>query len=149
MLSVVAMVGLGALEALVFSERNSATSRLQTNARVVLQRNIDAADGVLFISGTTPSTVLQSTTDTWVQCDDDAGSPLENISVLLSGTNNTLVTGTLSRRVKPLPLSSFPSDVTSTGTAPVVMQVWLKIDYDYRGRHYTLDQATFRSQDTQ
>lgn len=151
MLSIVALIGMSAMDVLLICERVSAVSRLYTNARVVVQRNLDNATGVLF-TGTGTSVapvVLQITSSSGVVCDDDAGSPLENISVLLSGTGNILVSGTLSRKVTILPASSFASDVVTAGVPPVVMQVQFQIDYDYRSRHYTFSETTLRSQDTQ
>ena len=155
--SVAVILGVAVVETLLITEKVSAQTRLMTNARVIVQRNIDSAMGATFTGTTTGVAglcplMLYQTSTTGTICDDDSGSQTENISVLLSGTSNTFVTGTLTRIVQPITL--FPSDVVASGT-PVVLQVTYQVDYDYGLRtygkhsHFTYSETTLRSQDSQ
>jgi len=128
---------------LITSQSFAARARLLTNARAIVQRNIDAATAIAFTSGSIP-TILQTTPTSGVVCDDDggSGSPVENIQVQQSGTN-ALVTGTLTRIV-----SNEPAVVTGTVSA-LVQRVTFRIDYTYLGNPYTYSITTLRSADTQ
>ena len=144
--AVVSLMAVGVLQALLMCERYSASMRLQTNARAITQRNINAASEVGFTgTGSAAPMVLRITGTTstgaiaGAVCDDDAGSSLENISVLLSGTSaGTLASGTLTRFVSQLPTTAY----STTSDQAVVMKITFEVDYDYRSHHYTYSQTT-------
>ena len=139
------LMGAVLIETLLQSERFAASTRLMTNARAIVQRNLNAAAGVVFNDPTSPPPLLATTTgSTGVVCDDDgssnAGTPIENIQLLRSGTN-IAVTGTLRRIV-----SAEPVPEASTAT---VRRITFQIDYDFRSRHYTYSETTLRASDNQ
>jgi len=162
--AVAVILGVAVVEALLISQRLAAEARLFTNARVIVQRNIDATLGATFNSTANPPPMLTVTGTSGVICDDDAGSNLENISVLLSGAlgsgSGTLVTGTLKRWVNPLP--SVPPWSTS-GSSPypsgmstlVVYEIKFQVDYDYglttygTCSHFSYSESTLKSLDSQ
>lgn len=140
-------LGAAVISSLLTSQRFATRARLLTNARVIVQRNIDAATGVAFSGTSSTPAILAITDPAGVVCDDDGGTgtPVENIQVLRSGTN-ILVTGTLRRIVTAEP-------VIVTGTASdgsvAVRRVTFQIDYDYLSNHYTHSETTLRSADSQ
>ena len=131
---------------LLTSQRIAARVRLLTNARAIVQRNIDAAAGIAFTSGSIPD-ILAITSSSGVVCDDDggSGSPVENIQVLRTGTT-ALVTGTLTRIVSAEPVIV---SGTAADASVLVRRVTFKIDYDYLSLHYTHSETTLRSADLQ
>ena len=139
-------LGAAVISSLLASQRFAARARLLTNARAIVQRNIDAASSVTFTSSTTPA-ILAITSGTGVVCDDDGGTgtPVENIQILRTGTD-VLVTGTLRRIVTAEP-------VIVTGTASdasvAVRRVTSQIDYEYQSNHYPHSETTLRSADNQ
>jgi len=138
-------MGAGVVGALLSSMSYAGRSRMLTSARAVVQRNVDAATGVLYSGSTSIPLILTTTNGANVTCDDDGGSSTETLTTLRGGTR-ALVTGTLSRNVhREAILSGSLSDVSGI----VVMRVTFQVDYDYLGRHYTYGQSTLRSQDTQ
>jgi len=138
-------LGAAIITSLMTSQRFAARARLLTNARAIVQRNIDAASGVVFSGTSSTPAILAITSGTGVVCDDDGGAPGENIQVLQSGTN-VLVTGTLMRIVTAEP-------VIITGTASdssvVVRRVTFQINYNYLSLPYTYSETTLRSADSQ
>ena len=97
-LVVIPLMVVGVIEGLLQSQRFATKSRLMTNARIIVQRNIEAATGIAF-TGTTnllsPASfgivTLGTTGTSGSVSDDDAGSPTENISAV-SYTHLTLPT---------------------------------------------------------
>jgi hypothetical protein len=144
-----ALMGAVLIRSLLQSERYAASSRLLTNARVIIHRNINASTGIVFTGTSSTPDLLAVTSGSGVICDDDGSgsvtSPLENIQVLRSGTN-VAVSGTLRRIVtaEPVIVSG-----TSADSSVVVRRVTFQIDYDYRSHHYTYSESTLRSSDSQ
>ncbi|MEI8233654.1 MAG: type II secretion system protein [Verrucomicrobiota bacterium] len=138
-------MGFAILNSLIVSQRFAARARLLTNARAIVQRNIDAASGVAFTGSTSTPTILAVTSGTGVVCDDDGGAPTENIQLLRSGTN-ILVSGTLRRIV-----TSEPVTVSGTASDPsvIVQRVTFQIDYNYLNIPYSYSETTLRSADSQ
>jgi len=141
------LMGAAIIMSLMASQRFAAKARLLTNARVIVQRNIEAATGVIFTGTSSTPAILALTGDAGVVCDDDGGSgaPVENIQVL-RGTNNVLVTGTLRRIVTAEPVVVSGTEVNSS---VVVRRITFQIDYDYLSHHYTHSETTLRSADAQ
>lgn len=141
------LMGIAILNSLIVSYRFAARARLLTNARAIVQRNVDAAAGVAFTGTASPPTILALTTGSGVVCDDDGGTgaPVESIQLLRSGSNVT-VSGTLRRIVTTEPV--VVSGTTVNGNA-VVRRVTFQVDYDYLNRHYTHSETTLRAADSQ
>ncbi|MCX6966221.1 MAG: type II secretion system protein [Verrucomicrobia bacterium] len=141
-----AFLGAVIITSLMNSQRFAARARLLTNARAIVQRNIDAASGVAF-SASAPPPILAITASGGEICDDDGGTgtPVENIQVLRSGTN-VLVSGTLRRIVTAEPVIVTG---TTSDASVVVRRVTFQIDYDYLSIHYTHSETTLRSSDLQ
>lgn len=145
---VAVFLGLALINSLTVSYDFATRARLLTNARAIVQRNIDAATGVVFSGTSSTATIpdiLSLTTGT--VCDDDGGTgaPLENIQLMRSGSN-VLVTGTLRRYVSTEPVTV---SGTTTNNSVVVRRITFQVDYDYRNRHYTHSETTLRSADSQ
>ena len=139
-------LGAAVITSMTINLRFASCARLMTNARAIVQRNIEAADGIAFSGTSSTPAILVPTVTAGVICDDDGGSgaPVENIQVLSSGTN-VLVTGTLTRIV-----TSEPVIITGTADASVIVRrVTFQVDYDYQTHHYTYSETTLRSADTQ
>ena len=114
-----------------------------TNARAIVQRNCDAASGVLYTSTSSVPSILAYSGSVGGDVCVDTGSPTENIDVTLN-TGTVLVSGTLRKTVvdEPTPTGL----VSSLGTLPI-RRVTFQLDYDYRAKHYTYSQSIVRSQD--
>ncbi len=141
------ILGAAVITSLVTSQRFAARARLLTNARAIVQRNMDAAMGVAFTGTSSTPAILALTSSAGVVCDDDGGtgSPVENIQVLRSGSN-VLVSGTLLRIVSAEPVIV---SGTAVDASVVVRRVTFQIDYDYLSQHYTFSETTLRSSDLQ
>ena len=145
---VVILLGASMINSLMFCERFAARTRLYTNARAIVQRNLDAATGVLFTGTTTTPAILSTTSSAGTVCDDDGGTgvPVENIQVLKSGTN-VLVTGTLTRFVTNE--SVYVSSAAVSDTSAVVLRVTFQVNYNYLAHDYSYAETTLRSVDSQ
>ena len=133
---VLAVVIVGASQALLIANRMAAASRVLTAARSVVQRNIDTALTTTFTQASTPA-ILATTTATGQVWDDDGGG--DNTVQISVQDNNSLVvaTGVLTRTVLAL---------TNADNA-VVLQVTFSLTYTYRGRTDTIAMTTIRSRD--
>ena len=130
------LIGSGVVGSLLTSERFSARMRLLTNARVILQRNIDTALGVSFTTTATPD-ILAITPASGVVFNDN-GSAQEQIAVLRSGTI-AMVTGTVTRIVTAEPN---PDNAD-------IRRVTFRIDYSYLSRLSSFSMTTIRARDDQ
>jgi len=140
------ILGAAVITSLMTSQRFAARARLLTNARAIVQRNIDAAAGVAFSGTSSTPAILATTASSGTVCDDDGGSAtIENIQTL-STANDVLISGTLLRIVTAEP-------VIVTGTtadaSTVVRRITFQIDYDYLWHHYTYSETILRSSDSQ
>lgn len=135
------LLGAAVLQALLQCMSYAASSRLMTNARAIVHRNVDAAAGVAFPSVTNTPTLLVPT-GSWTVCEDDGvtvqGSTVENIQ--LSGSNGTvLVSGTLSRLVTQ-------ENVPESSDAEVY-RITFKVDYTFLSKNFSYSETTLRSVD--
>jgi type II secretory pathway pseudopilin PulG len=142
---VAVLLGVALINSLTLSYRFATRARLMTNARAIVQRNIDAATGVVFTGTNSTPDILGLTASSGVVCDDDGGATQENIQILRSGSN-ILVSGTLKRFVssEPVKVSGTATDSTAT-----VRRITFQVDYDYLNVHYTHSETTLRSADSQ
>ena len=133
---VAVLIGSGVVASLLTSDRFSARMRVLTNARVILQRNIDTALGVSFTTTSTPD-ILAITPASGVVFNDN-GSAQENIAVLRNGTI-AMVTGTVTRIVTAEPN---PDNAD-------IRRVTFRIDYTYLSRLSSFEMSTIRARDDQ
>lgn len=131
-----ALVIVGASQALLIANRMAATSRILTAARSVVQRNIDAALTTTFTQASTPA-ILATTGANGSVWDDDGGA--DNIVQISVQDNNTAVvaSGVLTRTVVAL----------ANADNAVVLQVTFSLTYTYRGRTDTVSMTTIRARD--
>lgn len=141
-MAVTAVIAAGAIASLLTSQTYAARARLLTNARVLVQRNIDTALGVGYTSVDTPP-ILELTSGS-VYSDQDGVSG-DSIPVAINGEGDTIVTGTLTRIVTNLPNNQKPSDAQNS----VIRRVTFRIEYTYLNRPYQYEMTTFRAQDDQ
>ena len=131
-----ALVIVGASQALLIANRLAATSRVLTAARSVVQRNIDTALTTTFTQASTPA-ILATTGATGQVYDDDGGG--DNTVQISVQDNNTAVVaaGVLTRTVTQL----------ANADNAVVLQVTFSLTYTYRGRADTFSMTTIRARD--
>ena len=130
-----ALVIVGASQALLIANRMAATSRVLTAARSVVQRNIDTALTTTFTQASTPAILAYPANA--VVWDDDGGA--DNIVQIQLQDNNTAVvaSGVLTRTVTAL----------ANADNAVVLQVTFSLTYTYRGRTDTVSMTTIRARD--
>jgi len=132
--AIIVIVGLASIQALVLMNRKAAVMRTMTNARAVVQRNIDTALTVPFTATLTPA--ILAMTPGSVYDDDGGGDNLVNIALQRSGTT-AWIKGTLTRTVTA---ESNPESVD-------IRRVTFSVSYSYRGRPYSFSMTTLRTQD--
>lgn len=128
---VLAIVFLGSMEALIMANGNAANSRLTTNARVIVQRNIDKASGVPFTAAAPPD-ILKVT--------EAKGEVFDaNVAVVVQTAGGpALVSGVLTRTVL---------DVANTESA-VIRKITFSLKYKYsKFPEVTTEMTTLRAQD--
>ena len=134
--AVLVMTIVGATQALLTANRLSASSRVLTGARAVVQRNIDTALTVTFTKVSIPAILAITTTGGSVY-DDDGG--FDNTIQIAAQDNGGIVlaSGVLTRIV---------TAVTNADSADI-RQVTFKLDYIYGGRAQSVSMTTMRSID--
>jgi hypothetical protein len=141
----IGMVAVGSIQAMNLLNRNAAATRMLTNARAIVQRNIDTALSVTFTSdASSPVPAILALTppagSTW---DDDAGNA-NVVDVALQGSAGTrLVQGTLTRIVTAVD----PADAADAFDKPVIRKITFTLDYTYRGKPFSYSLTTMRSID--
>lgn len=131
-----ALVIVGASQALLVANRIAATSRVLTAARSVVQRNIDTALTTTFTQATTPA-ILATTPATGSVWDDDGGGD-NTVQISVQDNNSVVVaSGVLTRTVTQL----------ANADNAVVLQVTFSLTYTYRGRTDTVSMTTIRARD--
>jgi hypothetical protein len=134
----VALLGLvfaTVLGTLIILNRNAASTRLMTNVREIVQRNIEAAVGVPFTTTNVPS-ILAITTSSGVAWDEGiAGN--NPVSIYTSRDATTSITGTLLRIVTAEP-NSLSADIR---------RVTFRLSYTFYGRNLSYELATIRAKD--
>jgi type II secretory pathway pseudopilin PulG len=134
----VALLGLvagAALTALTALNRNAVSTRVMTNAREIVQRNIESAMGVPFSTITSPTILALTGTSGATWDDDGGGDGLEKIYTNRSGT--TLMYGTLTRTV-----------VAQANPAGAdIRKVTFHLDYTLFDRAMSYEMTTIRAMD--
>ena len=115
----------GMVGSMVLINRQAFLSRLHTNARMAVQRNIDQALGEKFTDQTTPA-ILAITTTTGAVWDDDGGGDNKVTLITRDGTTTALASGVITRRVLSI----------ANPNGADVRSVEFAIAYSYRGRSY-------------
>ena len=130
-----ALVIVGASQALLIANRIASASRILTAARSVVQRNIDTALTTTFTQASTPAILAYPANA--VVWDDDGGA--DNIVQIQLQDNNTAVVaaGVLRRTVTAL----------ANADNAVVLQVTFSLTYTYRGRTDIVSMTTIRARD--
>jgi hypothetical protein len=134
----VALLGLvfaTVLGTLIILNRNAASTRLMTNVREIVQRNIEAAVGVPFTASNIPSilAITASNGAAW----DEGISGNNPVSIYTSRDSTTKITGTLLRTVTAEP-NSLNADIR---------RVTFRLDYAFYGRNLSYELATIRAKD--
>lgn len=144
-MAVTAIVAAAAIGSLLTAQTLAARTRLLTNARVLVQRNIDTALVVPFTSTNVPP-ILALTSESGAPFSDDAtDSTGESVPISLNNEGEPIVTGTLTRIVTNLSNAEKPNDVAGA----IIRRVTFRIDYTYLGRPYMYEMTTLRAQDEQ
>jgi hypothetical protein len=126
----------GMIGSMVLINRQAFLSRLHTNARMAVQRNIDQALGEKFTDQTTPS-ILAITAAAGEVWDDDGGGDNKVTLIVRDGTTTPLASGVVTRRVLSI----------ANANGADVRSVEFTIAYDYRGRSYNFRLQTTRARD--
>ena len=134
----VALLGLvfaTVLGTLIILNRNAASTRLMTNVREIVQRNIEAAVGVPFTASNVPSilAITASNGEAW----DEGISGNNPVSIYTSRDATTKITGTLLRIV-----TAEPNSLTAD-----IRRVTFRLNYTFYGRNLSYELATIRAKD--
>ena len=132
-LAVLGLVAAAAIATLMVLNKNAVSTRIMTNAREIVQRNIEGAVGAPFTSTSIP-TILGTATGT-VWDDDGGGDNLETIYTSRDGT--TKITGTLLRTVQ--------TEANAVGAD--IRRVTFHLDYSLFGRPMSYEMTTIRAMD--
>lgn len=133
---ILCMVAIASTQAMIISNRWAAATRMKTNARAVVQRNIDQALAVPFSSTQVPA-ILATTASTGAVYDDD-GNGDNKVDVVVQDSGGTaVVPGTLTRIV---------TAVANSENADI-RRVTFRVAYIFRGRPHTYEMETLRSRD--
>src|SRR5262249_18172524 len=122
------------LGTLVVLNRNATSTRLMTNAREIVQRNIETAMGVPFSTSNIPSILAITTTSgqSW-----DEGTGNNQITVYTSRDGTMKVYGTLTRIVT--------TEANSLGAD--IRRVTFRLNYTLFNRNLSCELTTIRSKD--
>ena len=130
-----ALVATGALASLIVLNRNAVRTRIMTNAKEIVQRNIETAVGLPFSSTEEPAILATTSTSGAVWDDDGGGDNLETIYVSRDG--KLTMTGTLLRTVRPEPNAPNAD----------VRRVTFRLDYSLLGKAASYTMTTIRAPD--
>lgn len=131
--ALIALIATAAIIALVLLNKNAVSTRIMTNAREIVQRNIEAAVGTPFTATNIPPILAPATNAVWD--DDGGGDNLETIYTSRDGTAK--VTGTLLRTVAAEP-NSVGADIR---------RVTFRLNYSLYGRPLSYEMTTIRAVD--
>jgi len=133
----IGLIAVGSVQGLGRINRNASSNRVLTNARAIVQRNIDNALSVTATSTAIPG-ILAITSASGVVYDDDAGAA-NIVSVVLQGSSSVqLVQGTLTRIV---------TAVANPDSADI-RQITFRLAYVYQGQAYSYSLTSMRAIDT-
>jgi Tfp pilus assembly protein PilV len=131
----IGLVAVASMQALGVMNRNASSYRVMTNARAIVQRNIDNALSVTASTTSIPA-ILATTSAGGRPYDDDGGGA--GVTVVLQGTAGTqLVQGTLTHIV---------TAVANADSADI-RRITFRLDYTLRGRPYSYQLSTMRAID--
>ena len=123
------------LGTLIVLNRNATSTRLMTNAREIVQRNIEAAMGVPFSTSNVPSVLALTSSSGQVWDEGITGN--DPVTVYASRDGTLKVTGTLTRIVT--------AEANSLGAD--IRRVTFRISYTLYGRNLSYQLTTIRSKD--
>lgn len=132
-LAVLGLVAAAAIATLMVLNKNAVSTRIMTNAREIVQRNIEGAVGAPFTSTSIPSILATATGAVWD--DDGGGDNLETIYTSRDGTAK--ITGTLLRTVQ--------TEANAVGAD--IRRVTFHLDYSLFGRPMSYEMTTIRAMD--
>ena len=134
--AVLVMTTVGATHALLTANRLAASSRVLTEARAVVQRNIDTALTVTFSQASQPA--ILAITSAAGSSYNDLGGYDSTIQIATQDIGGTVVaTGTLTRIVTAV----------ANADGADIRQVTFRLDYTYGGRSQSVSMTTMRSID--
>jgi hypothetical protein len=133
--ALLALVATGAFASLIVLNRNAVKTRIMTNAKEIVQRNIETAVGLPFTAASIPPILATTSTSGAVWDDDGGGDNLETIYVSRDGTQK--MTGTLLRTVQ-----SEPNAVNAD-----LRRVTFHLDYSIFGKSASYEMTTIRAPD--
>ena len=135
-MAVIVICGIAGVQALIHVNQKAAAMRMLTNARAVVQRNIDTALCVPFSSSIEPPILVITSAGGAVYDDDGGGDNLVNLALTRSGTDAT-VRGTLTRTVL--------AEANADGAD--IRRVTFRLDYVFRRHSYRYEMTTLRTVD--
>lgn len=133
---VLTTVAIASTQAMIISNRWAAANRMRTNARAVVQRNIDQALAVPFASTDVPA-ILGITSATGAIYDDDGNGDNKVDVVVQDSGGSVIVPGTLTRIV---------TAVANSENADI-RRITFRVAYIFRGRPYSYEIETLRTRD--
>lgn len=131
----VGLIAAAGIATLMVLNKNAVSTRLMTNAKEIVRRNIERASGVPFASVSPPS-ILATTSSSGVPWDEAGGSGPVTIYTTRDGTGPS-VQGTLTRTVTAEP---------NTPNADI-RRVNFRISYSLFGRQMSYELTTLRAAD--
>jgi len=131
--AVLGIVAASAIATLLALNRYAVSTRIMTNAREIVQRNIESAVGSPFTSTSVPTILAAANNAVWD--DDGGGDNLETIYISRDGTSK--VTGTLLRTVT----------AESNSAGADIRRVKFHLDYSLFGRSLSYEMTTIRAMD--
>lgn len=133
----VALIGLIAaagIATLIVLNKNAVSTRIMTNAREIVQRNIEAAMGAPFSVGNEPA-ILKMPANKVIWDDDGGADNLETIYTSRDGADK--VTGQLYRTVV----------AESNKPSADIRRVTFRLEYTFRGRPLAYEMTSIRALD--
>jgi type II secretory pathway pseudopilin PulG len=132
-ISILGVMAAAAIATLMILNKNAVATRVMTNAREIVQRNIETAVGSPFTSGNVPAILVATGGSTW---DEAGGSNPVVIYTSRDGSNSTVL-GTLTRTVTAEP---------NTPNADI-RRVKFRLAYNLFGRPMSYEMTTIRAID--
>lgn len=133
-MTIVMIAGLASVEALVLTNHRAAAMRTLTNARAIVQRNIDTALGVPFSANDPAPAILEIGSGPY---DDDGDGVMSVPIVVTRNGTDRVVSGTLTRTVTAEP------NVANAN----IRRITFSLSYTYRSKPYSVTMTTLRSTD--
>ncbi len=136
-ITVLALVLMSSITGLLTANRQAAAYRALTAARLVVERNIEAALAASYDASSTPA-ILATTSASGVVYDDDGGSD-NQVSLLVQNAagTTTVLKGVLTRIV-----TTEPNSLNTT-----IKRITFRCTFTFRGRNYSTEMTTLRAID--